>query len=231
MWSGDDDLSSPATLNFVTIDGNGGDSCEKGGGLYATTVAESGVSMRKKGADGIGERGDSSDPLLLTVSGCVIANNTAQQGGGIAVDLSSTSLSPWSLSPPASPDERTLPHISGVERGLKVQPSGDDGRETGRRDIVEALESIPRKGGIPYVSRPVLMAGSLSEGGVSGVVINGPTVVSGNRATSGGGVWASGMAVSAVGGGVVVRGNVAGGMADGCADEVSEIEIELDCLP
>lgn len=64
--------------------------------------------------------------------------------------------------------------------------------------------------------------GSSEEGGVVmiGVVIDGATVVLENRATSGGGLWASGAAVSAVGGRVVLRGNVAGGLGESCGEEV-----------
>lgn len=234
MWSGDGAGASPASLSFVTITGNGEDSCEKGGGLYATAAAasaeeeeEDGVSMRKREADGTRERSDGSGPLLLAVSGCVIVNNTAQLGGGIAVDPPSTTSSPWSLRSPAAPVEIPPPHLAEAGGGREAQPSGRGGGETPK-----VFETTPRNGGTPHVLPQVVITPSSAGGGESGVVIDGQTLVAENRATSGGGVWVSGMAVSALGGGVVVRGNIAGGMADGCGDEVRgenfEVEIEVE---
>lgn len=229
MWSGDGAGASPASLSFVTITGNGEDSCEKGGGLYATTTAaavvaeeeeeEDGVSMRKREAGGMKDRGDGSGPLLLTVSGCVIVNNTAQLGGGIAVGPSSTTSSPWSLRLPAGPVEMPPPHLAEAEGGREAQPGGRSGGET-----ATVFETTPRNGGTPHGLPQVLITPSSAGGGESGVVIDGPTLAAENRATSGGGVWVSGMAVSVLGGGVVVRGNIAGGMADGCGDEVRGVK-------
>ncbi|CAM9770723.1 unnamed protein product, partial [Laminaria digitata] len=219
MWPGDGAGSSPASLDFVTIAGNGEDSCERGGGLYATAAAaseeDSGDSMRKREADETREGGDGSDPVLLTVSGCVIVNNTAQLGGGIAIGPSSTTSSLWSLSSPATPVGIPPPHLTQAREGREAQRSGSGGGGK----TVSVFEPSPRNAGTAHVSRPVLMVRSSGGGGFSGVVIDGPTRVSENRATSGGGVWASGVAVSALGGEVVVRGNVAGGMAEGCGDE------------
>lgn len=219
MWPGDGAGSPPASLSFVTITGNGEDGCEKGGGLYATAAAAAAgrdeVSMRKKEADETRERGDGSGPLLLAVSGCVIVNNTAQLGGGIAVGPSSTTLSPWSLSSPAAQMEMPPPHPAEAEGGQEAQPSGSSGGETAK-----VFGPSPRSAWTPHVSPPVLLTPSWADEGESGVVIDGPTVVAENMATSGGGVWVSGVAVSALGGGVVVRGNIARGMADGCGDEV-----------
>lgn len=219
MWSGDGAGSSPASLSFVTITGNGEDSCERGGGLYATAAAaaegKDEVSMGKREAGETREMGDGSGPLLLVVSACVVVNNTAQLGGGIAVSPFSTASSPWSLSSPAAPMEIPPPHLAEAGGGREAQPSGGSGGETAK-----VFGPSPRNA----VSPPVLMAPGSTGEGESGVVIDGPTVVSQNIATSGGGVWVSGVALSALGGGVVVRGNIARGMADGCGDEVRERE-------
>ena len=227
MWSGDGAGFSPASLRFVTIAGNGEGNCERGGGLYATAAVaaaeDDGVFMREREADETRESGDGSGPLLLTVSGCVIVNNTAQLGGGIAVGASSTTSSPSSLSSPAALVEIPPPYLADAGGGREAQPSGSGGGQT-----AEVSEPSPRNAGMPHVSPPVLLAPRSAGEGESGIVIDGPTLVSGNRATSGGGVWVSGMAVSALGGGVVVRGNIAGGMADGCGDEVREQDRDRD---
>lgn len=151
-WPSGDSIARPL-LSSVTLKGNGGQrECRMGGGLYvgiatAVATADSPVSGSK------GYKG-------VTVTDCVLANNTAQLGGGIAVgSFSNTSLA----------------------------------------EISEEAEE----------------AGAVSIGGKS--------VISGNQATSGGGIWASDARVSIVRGGVIVKDNVAGGVKERCKEEVGMV--------
>lgn len=226
--------------------GDGGDGgCAKGGGLLVTATAtkpspssflsspietggggEEGVAAEGatgatsgQGQEGHGP-GVSALSLSLSLSGCTIRNNTARSGGGIAIGPVTTASSSSSSSPPAA--RVSPPSLGTAEKpAAAVAVAFLDGVPPGRQQS-GGTAPITGSQGVPDRAPGVPTAETSSEGGgvLLSVVLDGATVVAENRATSGGGVWASGAAVSAVGGQVVVRGNVVGGLEDGCGEEV-----------
>lgn len=219
-WAGDDPFSSPV-LSSVTVAGNGGDTCEKGGGVFVTATAseEGGGSVS---GDTARTRGGYQTVPALTVSGCVIRNNTARSGGGMAVSSAPPSLLLTSRPGPPVPPESAensskFPDVAAAKRPVEEEASSLAG-ETRSSNHLERTSPNTRRGGA-LVGTSAEAEGSSGGGSLLSVAVNGGTVFSENRATSGGGVWASGVAVSAVGG-VVVRDNVAGGLLEGCGEEV-----------
>lgn len=217
LWSGDDSSSASASLTMVTLTGNGGDRCERGGGLLI--VYDGKGFSTGNGRDM--EEGFQSGASLLTVSNCTISNNTAQVGGGIAIG-------------PTLPSSHTL-----------------DVTGTGARPPTFSSQIAHRTGNHPEPPRYLLGANEIKANGIglelpaadglSGdvstaelrprtwdamntrVVLEESTTVSDNHATHGGGIWVAGAMLSAVDDGVLIRGNTAGGLLEGCLDEVSLI--------
>ena len=220
--------ASPSpSLSYVTLEGNGAHDCDMGGGLYVTFAAAAADESRKgieeaefgEGTGGDNDNAGSSgaaattaavavapstmtspDTVMVAVAGCLVSNNTARLGGGIAVEGTLPS---------------SLPSLSTVNASLfRPGTPGRDGRPGAVTERVEGKEGARFAAAGPIVRVP---GASETLGGVS---IKGSTVVAGNQAVSGGGVWASGARVYAVGGGVVVRNNVAEGLTKGCGEEV-----------
>lgn len=153
-WPSGDSIARPS-LSSVTLKGNGKQQdCQMGGGLYV------GIAAAAADSPAPGSRGYEGATVTntVTVTDCIVTNNTAQLGGGIAVGVFSNASS-----------------------------------------LTEVSEE----------------AGA--------VAIGGKTVIAGNQATSGGGIWASGARISIVRGGVFVKDNVACGVKERCEEEVSMV--------
>lgn len=262
-WVGDGSFSSPS-LSWVTLSENGGDDCERGGGLLVTStspttttkaVTVEGHTSTKgdygapQNAAGVGARDAQAADRVIRLSGCVVRNNSALLGGGIAVSpglspsfsgLSSSSLMlPAGVAFPTEPREKSQKFLlrettTIVRRGGNEQltsSSVDSETATPMDDV-----GFQRSGSTsPVVSdqsqeaRTLLAAstGARSNGKAAallGFVIDGGTVIEENRAASGGGIWASGAAVTVTDGGgeVSIRGNIAEGLREGCVEEVRE---------
>lgn len=250
--SGDRLSASPVSISLssVKILENGGDACQQGGGLYVT-VTSSGRSSRQAGA-GSGEEGaggGGTDYSVLTVSGCLIANNTADLGGGIAVvpsiSRSFTAPSPETGVNLVGRNYDGMPRRRGPLDTGQGEESVHHAEDDQRADLPKKLDDATRlltplraqTQVLPTESFPPKIEDETSlrdrstlpddhdtqpqsiESSSVQVVLDEGTVLLGNRAASGGGVWASRAAVSVVGG-ALVKGNVARGMKEGCGEEV-----------
>lgn len=228
--------TTASTTAAATLETGGGGAGEKsvaasgGGGAPVQTAGQE----RQDG----GPHGQAAPLLSLSLSGCTLRNNTARLGGGIAIGPATSSSPPLSLSSVSLETAETVENPPTSAVPLDEVPTARRQEGGGETPNPGGTAAAGGGSGPDSAGGTVSMAGSRvlpggrargcpaaensSEGGgvVLSVVMDGATVVSGNRATSGGGVWAKGAAVSAVGGKVVVRGNVAGVLEESCGEEV-----------
>lgn len=272
-WVGDGVVSSPS-LSWVTLSGNGGDECERGGGLLvtstspttaaATTTTDDTTESARQEIAGEevphkvvgraeGRHGQTAG-AVLTLSGCVVRNNTALLGGGIAVSpeppLSFSGPSPPATFPTGASSSETEPaeyspnfFLRETTTTTPARHGGNDQRTTSTLDddtITPITDVGVRRSGSAspaeaYRAQERLAALESSAGarnsGVAaellGLVMDRGTIVEENRAAFGGGIWASGAAVTAMGGGggLSIRGNIAEGLREGCVEEVTDFGV------
>ena len=228
-------VTATATTTATSLEaGAGGEdraAVSGGGGGGGRDPAQAGG----RGREGRGQAAAPSLLLSLSLSGCTFRNNTARLGGGIAIGPAKSSPVFLETAETVEEPPTTVVALDGVpaarsyegeetpDPGGAAAAGGGGGSGSGGRASIAAGSRVVLGG------KPGGPAGEhSSEGGgvVLSVVLDGATVVSENRATSGGGVWAKGAAVSAVGGKVVVRGNVAGVLEESCGEEVGKIYLK-----
>ncbi|CAN0223664.1 unnamed protein product, partial [Ectocarpus sp. 12 AP-2014] len=158
-WAGDDPYSSPV-LSSVTVAGNGGDTCEKGGGVFVTSAS----SEEERGSvsgDTARTGGGYQTVPALTVSGCVIRNNTARSGGGMAVSSAPASLllAPRPRAAPVPPE--SAENSSKFQRPVEEEASSLAGETLSRNHRFDRTGPNTRRGG-------ALVGASAEEEGSSG---------------------------------------------------------------
>lgn len=186
--------------------------------MYVTTTSGQERSRTYDEAEEQRTAGRGSDGFLVTVTGCTISNNTAQLGGGIAADFSAAGqavgrlLAGSSTESEASllgPGENPSTHVS-----AKTEPEGNADKKSPQN--LQDLQSLGDAKALQSSMSSVK------------IVLDAATVLRGNQAAFGGGIWASGIEMSASNGTLLER-NVARGLGSQCGDEVRALAFGSSC--